>query len=145
MAPPLPEAQPTPLMTLTLVEPYRIEHKGLRVGEREMPLWFDFQVTRDFGTGFLCDPVMGSFNFGEIKKTGDLRFLYQYTIKAAIPLSLNLRMTISGPEQKSISQYMHSVSTWGSHGFCSGRICSSFKTQDAVTIPANFSSFPSSG
>jgi Putative porin len=62
---------------------YRIEHKGVKMGEREMPLWFDFQVSRNFGAGFLRDAVMGSVNLGNVKKAGDLRFLYQYAIKDA--------------------------------------------------------------
>ena len=62
---------------------YRIEHKGVRIGEREMPLWFDFQVARNYGASFLRDSVMGSVNLGVVKKAGDLRFLYQYAIKDA--------------------------------------------------------------
>jgi len=62
---------------------YRIEHNGIRIGEREMPLWFDFQVARNYGASFLRDSVMGSVNLGAVKKAGDLRFLYQYAIKDA--------------------------------------------------------------
>ena len=62
---------------------YRIEHKGVKVGDREMPLWFDFQVARNYGASFLRDSVMGTVNLGAIKKAGDLRFLYQYAIKDA--------------------------------------------------------------
>jgi hypothetical protein len=60
---------------------YRIEHKGVKVGGKEMPLWFDFQASRNYGTSFLRDAVMGSVNLGAVKKTGDVRFLYQYAIK----------------------------------------------------------------
>jgi hypothetical protein len=62
---------------------YRLEHKGVKVGEREMPLWFDVQVSRNFGAGFLRDALMGSVNLGAVKKAGDVRFLYQYAIKDA--------------------------------------------------------------
>jgi len=62
---------------------YRIEHKGLKVGEKEMPLWFNFQVSRNYGAGFLRDAVMGAVNLGAVKKPGDMRFLYQYAIKDA--------------------------------------------------------------
>ena len=62
---------------------YRIEHKGVKVGDREMPLWFNFQLSRNLGASKLNDAVMGSINLGAVKKSGDLRFLYQYAIKDA--------------------------------------------------------------
>jgi hypothetical protein len=62
---------------------YRIEHKGVKVGDREMPLWFDFQASRNLRARFLQDAVMGTVNFGAVKKTGDVRLLYQYAIKDA--------------------------------------------------------------
>ena len=46
-----------------------------------MPFWFDVQVARNYGVGFLRDAVMGTVNLGAVKKAGDLRFLYQYGIK----------------------------------------------------------------
>jgi hypothetical protein len=60
---------------------YRLEHKPVKVGDREMPLWFNAQVSRNFGAGFLQDAVMGTVNFGAVKKLGDWRVLYQYAIK----------------------------------------------------------------
>jgi hypothetical protein len=48
-----------------------------------MPLWFDFQASRNLRARFLEDAVMGTINFGAVKKVGDVRFLYQYAIKDA--------------------------------------------------------------
>ncbi len=62
---------------------YRIEHKGVKVGDKEMPLWFNFQVSRNIGADFLRDAVMGTVNLGAVKKAGDIRLLYQYAIKDA--------------------------------------------------------------
>ncbi|HEY3129266.1 MAG TPA: putative porin [Acidobacteriota bacterium] len=62
---------------------YRLESKGVKVGDREMPLWLDFQVSRNTGTGKLRDAVMSTVNFGSVKKWGDMRFLYQFAIKDA--------------------------------------------------------------
>ena len=60
---------------------YRIEHKG--VGNKEIPFWFNFQVSRNIRARFLRDAVMGSINLGAVKKVGDIRLLYQYAIKDA--------------------------------------------------------------
>ncbi len=62
---------------------YRLERKAVRLGAREMPLWFDFQASRNVGTSRLRDAVMASANLGAIRKFGDLRFLYQFAIKDA--------------------------------------------------------------
>ena len=48
-----------------------------------MPLWLDFQASRNVGTGKLRDAVMASANLGAIRKFGDVRFLYQFAIKDA--------------------------------------------------------------
>ncbi len=60
---------------------YRLEHKAVKVGDREMPFWFNVQMSRNFGAGFLQDAVLGAVNFGAVKKFGDWRVLYQYGIK----------------------------------------------------------------
>lgn len=62
---------------------YRLERKGIRLGGREMPLWFDFQASRNVGTSSLRDAVMASANLGSVRRFGDVRFLYQYAIKDA--------------------------------------------------------------
>jgi hypothetical protein len=61
----------------------RLESKGVRVGGREMPLWFDVQATRNVGTSRLRDAIMGSVNLGSIRERWDRSFLYQYAIKDA--------------------------------------------------------------
>jgi hypothetical protein len=62
---------------------YRIERKGIVLGGREMPLWLDFQASRNLGAGRLRDAVMASANLGAVRELGDLRFLYQFAIKDA--------------------------------------------------------------
>ena len=59
---------------------YRIE-RGVKIADREMPLWFHFQLSRNYGAGRLNDALMGTVNLGAVKRAGDLRFLYQYAIK----------------------------------------------------------------
>jgi hypothetical protein len=62
---------------------YRISNRGIKVGTREFPFYFDFQVARNVGTDQLRDAMMASFNFGNVRQRGDMRFLYQYSIKDA--------------------------------------------------------------
>ncbi len=62
---------------------YRLERKGVKVGAREMPLWFDFQAARNVGAPRLRDAFMASANLGSVKRFGDTRFLYQFAIKDA--------------------------------------------------------------
>jgi Putative porin len=62
---------------------YRLEHKGLRLGDRAVPAWLDFQVSRNVGTGRLRDALMASANLGAVRRFGDVRFLYQFAIKDA--------------------------------------------------------------
>jgi hypothetical protein len=62
---------------------YRLTDRNLKIGQREMPLFFDFQVARNVGTHASRDAMMASVNFGAIRQLGDVRFLYQYAIKDA--------------------------------------------------------------
>ncbi len=62
---------------------YRVETKDLKLGERAMPFWLDFQLSRNTGTSKLRDAVMASANLGAVKKLGDVRLLYQFAIKDA--------------------------------------------------------------
>jgi hypothetical protein len=62
---------------------YRLERKGLKWGDHEMPVWLDIQASRNVGTGKLRDAVMASANVGAVRKLGDVRFLYQFAIKDA--------------------------------------------------------------
>ena len=48
-----------------------------------MPLYFDFQAARNTGTHSQRDAIMGSINFGAIRNSGDVRFLYQFGLKQA--------------------------------------------------------------
>ncbi len=62
---------------------YRLETRMLRVRDRSIPAWFDFQVSRNTGTSRLRDAVMATMNLGDVKGAGDVRFLYQFAIKDA--------------------------------------------------------------
>jgi Putative porin len=62
---------------------YRITDKGLRLGKREMPFYLDVQVARNVGTHALRDALMATANIGNVRQFGDMRFLYQYSIKEA--------------------------------------------------------------
>ena len=46
-------------------------------------MFIDVQASRNFGTSFLRNAWTATFNAGEIKKAGDIRFLYLYTVKDA--------------------------------------------------------------
>jgi hypothetical protein len=62
---------------------YRLERKGVKVGNREMPAYVDFQASRNVGTGRLRDAFIASANLGATRNPGDVRFLYQYAVKDA--------------------------------------------------------------
>jgi type II secretory pathway pseudopilin PulG len=62
---------------------YRLERKALNIGAREMPAWLDFQVSRNHGAASLRDAFMASANLGNVAKRGDVRALYQFSIKDA--------------------------------------------------------------
>jgi len=62
---------------------YRITNRGVKIGRREMPFYFDLQALRNVGTSQVRDAMMSSFNFGAVRQLGDVRFLYQYAIKDA--------------------------------------------------------------
>ncbi len=62
---------------------YRLEHKGWKLANREMPAYLDFQASRNLGTSKLRDAFMASANLGSVKGFGDVRFLYQFAIKDA--------------------------------------------------------------
>jgi len=58
-------------------------NRGIKLGKREMPFFLDVQTLRDVGTDQLRDAIMASLNFGSVRQLGEMRFLYQYAIKAA--------------------------------------------------------------
>ena len=62
---------------------YRINNRGIKLGKRDMPFYLDLQASRNVGAGLLRDAMMASFNFGAVRQLGDVRFLYQYSIKDA--------------------------------------------------------------
>ena len=62
---------------------YRITNRGILVSGREMPLYFDFQASRNVGTHSLRDAIMATANFGQVRQFGDVRLLYQFAIKDA--------------------------------------------------------------
>jgi hypothetical protein len=62
---------------------YRITKDGWRFRNEDFPVFVDFQASRNFGTSFLRNAWMSTFNAGEIKKAGDIRFLYFYAVKDA--------------------------------------------------------------
>jgi hypothetical protein len=62
---------------------YRLERKGVTIAGKEMPAWIDFQVARNHGAPSLRDAFMASANLGAVRGAGDVRLLYQFTIKDA--------------------------------------------------------------
>jgi len=62
---------------------YRITKEGMRVRGEEFPVFLDLQASRNFGTSFLRNAWMVTFNAGQITKAGDVRFLYFYAVKDA--------------------------------------------------------------
>jgi len=62
---------------------YRITKGGWKFRDEDFPIFVDFQASRNFGTSFLRNAWMTTLNAGEIKKAGDVRFLYAYAVKDA--------------------------------------------------------------
>ena len=62
---------------------YRITKEGWRLRNEEFPLFLDVQASRNFGTSFLRNAWMATLDAGEIRKAGDVRFLYFYSVKDA--------------------------------------------------------------
>jgi hypothetical protein len=62
---------------------YRLERKSLKIGGKDMPAFLDFQVSRNHGAASLRDAFMASANLGNVVKRGDIRALYQFSIKDA--------------------------------------------------------------
>ena len=62
---------------------YRITYDGWKFRGESFPVFVDVQGSRNFGSGFLRNAWMATLNAGEIKKAGDVRFLYTYTEKDA--------------------------------------------------------------
>lgn len=62
---------------------YRIAHTGWKTNHQNVPVWLQFDASRNIGASFRRDALMGTLNVGEVKKFGDLRFLYIYGYKQA--------------------------------------------------------------
>ena len=62
---------------------YRITKEGWMLGKEEFPVFLDFHVSRNVGTSFQRNAWMATLNAGQIKKRGDVRFLYFYAVKEA--------------------------------------------------------------
>jgi hypothetical protein len=62
---------------------YRITYDGWQLHGESFPVFVDVQGSRNFGAGFLRNAWMATLNAGEIRKAGDIRFLYTYTEKDA--------------------------------------------------------------
>lgn len=62
---------------------YRITKEGWMFRNEEFPVFLDVQASRNFGTSFLRNAWMATLNAGQIKKAGDVRFLYLYGVKDA--------------------------------------------------------------
>jgi hypothetical protein len=62
---------------------YRVTRKAYKWGGQELPLWFDFQASRNVGASILRDAFMASVNLGNVTKYKDVRLLYQFGIKDA--------------------------------------------------------------
>jgi hypothetical protein len=62
---------------------FRADYADMKWGGRSMPFWFDFQALGNAGTDSDNKAFMASVNFGQIRKYGDMRFLYQYSWKQA--------------------------------------------------------------
>lgn len=62
---------------------YRIMHLGWKTRRQYVPVWLQFDASRNIGASYQRDAWMGTLNVGEVKKFGDIRFLYIYGYKQA--------------------------------------------------------------
>ena len=62
---------------------YHIGFDGPKLRNREMPLDIDVHLSRNVGSGFLRDALMGIASFGAVRQAGDVRLLYGYAVKEA--------------------------------------------------------------
>jgi hypothetical protein len=62
---------------------YRITKEGWMFRNEEFPVFLDLHASRNFGTSYQRNAWMATLNAGQIKKAGDVRFLYFYAVKDA--------------------------------------------------------------
>lgn len=63
---------------------YRLNYAGFKYGERNYPVTFSFQGTRNVGIGLNeRDAMLAALQVGKITKRGDTSYLYVFSIKGA--------------------------------------------------------------
>jgi hypothetical protein len=62
---------------------YWLTRKGWKAGGREVPVSVDVEGSRNFGTTFLRDAWEASLTAGDLRRRGDVRFLYLDAFKGA--------------------------------------------------------------
>lgn len=62
---------------------YRVDYADFKIGKVALPFWADFQAGSNVGTSKDRQAYMATVNLGNIRKRGDMRFLYIYSHKEA--------------------------------------------------------------
>ena len=62
---------------------FRTDYANAKIGKVSMPFWTDFQALGNAGADSDNKAFMASVNLGQVRKSGDMRFLYQYSWKQA--------------------------------------------------------------
>jgi len=62
---------------------YRIVHEGWHTRWENFPVWLDTQGSRNVGTSFARDAFLVRLSVGEVKKLGQVRFVYAFAYKDA--------------------------------------------------------------
>ncbi len=62
---------------------FRTDFADAKIGKVSMPFWADFQALGNAGANSDNKAFMASVNLGQVRKSGDMRFLYQYSWKQA--------------------------------------------------------------
>ncbi|MEP6961383.1 MAG: putative porin [Acidobacteriota bacterium] len=62
---------------------YRADYASFKAGGVALPFWAEFQTAENVGTSKDRLAYVATVNFGNIRKQGDMRFLYAYSYKQA--------------------------------------------------------------
>jgi hypothetical protein len=62
---------------------YRLVHEGWKTRWENFPVWWDLQGSRNVGTSFARDAFLTRVSVGEVKKLGQVRFVYAFAYKDA--------------------------------------------------------------
>jgi hypothetical protein len=62
---------------------YRADYRNFKLGKYNIPLWADFQSALNVGTKSDRTAYMATLNLGDVRKRGDLRFMYIFSNKQA--------------------------------------------------------------